>query len=250
MFVYIDESGTPHPHDAHLRPVNLAVCLKREDVRRVTQSLHCLMLDFERAADGIRIRRAEREGKATQFLTPRALLNFPAKREYAESVIDLMRNLDMTLFAIVMERPDQPIYHGSHKLQRHHWWILERIQGWMEQRYPDRLAAIIFDGRDRQENVRLDKCFGRFLFGHAEGRAMTHIIPNVLFVDSELTPGIKLADFCAYIVRVYYENNLNSTQVRGDPYLSIINRYYGVVASKTFNWHAPATVLRVVEVGS
>lgn len=50
---------------------------------------------------------------------------------------------------------------------------------------------------------------------------------GVLFVDSEVTPGIKLGDFCAHIPRVYYERALDRQELRGDPYL---------VRQKTFDW--------------
>lgn len=236
MFVYIDESGHPHPNDPCERPVNVAVCLKREDVRRLTATLFRFMGDFKLANPGWRPRKAEREGKAVEFLTKRALLRQPAKREYSDSVMDLIADLDVTVFAMVMERPDRPIYGGVDLLQNYHRWMLERIQAWMETHHPERLATIVFDGRERKENVRLDSCFTRFLFRSAQGKAMTHIVPNVLYVDSELTPGIKLADFCAYILRVYYENGLDRTDPRGNPYLSIMNRYQNIVRRKSYDF--------------
>ena len=65
---------------------------------------------------------------------------------------------------------------------------------------------------------------------------MTRIVPGVLFVDSEITPGIKLADFCAYILRVYYERGLDRQEPRGDPYLAMIKRYAEIIRQKTFDW--------------
>lgn len=240
MFVYIDESGHPHPKDAHPRPVDVAVCLKREDVRQVTGALHRFMQDFEASIPSTaRLRRAEREGKAVVFLNRHALRS-PEKREYAESVMDLIRNLDVTIFAMVMERPDKPIYRGEDRLQTQHQWLLERVDALIERKETGRMATVVFDGRDPSENVRLDKCFSNFLFRSAAGKAMTRIVPGVLFVDSEITPGIKLADFCAYILRVYYERGLDRQEPRGDPYLAMIRRYAEIVRQKTFDWEDDA----------
>lgn len=237
MFVYIDESGHPHPNDPHTRPVDVGVCLKREDVRQITGALHRFIQDVEASmASTTRLRSSEREGKAVAFLNRRGLLKWPAKRVYADAVMDLIRNLDVTIFAMVMERPDRPIYRREDKLQTQHRWILERVDALIERKETGRMATLVFDGRDRSENVRLDKCFSNFLFRSAEGRAMTRIVPGVLFVDSEITPGIKLADFCAYILRVYYEHGMDRQDPRGDPYLATIKRYAEIIRQKTFNW--------------
>ena len=237
LFVYIDESGHPHPNDSHERPVDVAVCLKREDVRQLMGALHRFSEDF-RASIGsrTRLRSDEREGKAVAFLNRKALLGWPAKRVYADSVMDLIRNLDVTIFAMVMERPDKPIYRGDDRLQNQHRWILERVDALIERKEAGRMATLVFDGRDASENVRLDKCFCNFLFRSSEGRAMTRIVPGVLFVDSEITPGIKLADFCAYILRIYYERGLDRQDPRGDPYHATIKRYAEIIRQKTFDW--------------
>ena len=237
LFVYIDESGHPHPND-HPRPVDVGVCLKREDVRHIAGALHRFSEDFRASIGGsATLRRDEREGKATAFLSRKAILGrWPAKRVYADSVMDLIRNLDVTIFAMVMERPDRPIYRGDDFLQTQHRWILERVDTLIERKETGRMATVVFDGRSPSENIRLDKCFSSFFFRTAEGRAMTRIVPGVLFVDSEITPGIKLADFCAYILRVYYEQGLDRQEPRGDPYLATIKRYADIIRQKTFDW--------------
>jgi len=238
LFVYIDESGHPHPND-HPRPVDVGVCLKREDVRHIAGALHRFSEDFRASAGStVRLRSEEREGKATAFLSRKALLGWPAKRAYAESVMDLIRDLDVTIFAMVMERPDRPIYHGDDYLQPQHRWILERVDALIERKETGRMATVVFDGRSPSENIRLDKCFSNFFFRTPEGRAMTRIVPGVLFVDSEITPGIKLAEFCAYILRVYYEHGLDQQELRGDPYLATIKRYAEIIRRKTFHWDA------------
>lgn len=154
LFVNIDESGHPHPNDNHPRPVDVGVCLKREDVRHIAGALHRFSEDFRVSFDSTtKLRKEEREGKATAFLSRWALLKGgPARRVYVDSVMDLIRDLDVTIFAMVMERPDRPIYHGPDYLQPQHRWILERVDTLIERRETGRMATLVFDGRSPSQN--------------------------------------------------------------------------------------------------
>ncbi|HEX7051989.1 MAG TPA: DUF3800 domain-containing protein [Longimicrobiales bacterium] len=235
MFVYIDESGHPHPKDPCERPVYVAVCVPALRVRSLMAALYRAMKDLEVAMDR-ELSDKEREGKATALLNRRNLLGFPAKREYVETVMDHVRSSEMAIFAMVMERPTKKPYDGDDLLQTPDQWLLERIDWLIEERYEGTLATLVFDGRSRLQNKRLDACFSGFLFRSRVGRGMTSIVPNVLFVDSELTPGIKIADMCAYILRVDYEQGLDRGIRSGDPYLSAIARYAQIIRGKTVDF--------------
>ncbi len=65
---------------------------------------------------------------------------------------------------------------------------------------------------------------------------MQHIVPNPLFVDSSLTPGIQIADMCAYVLRICYERNLFADRSVFEPYLAKIKRFGAVVRSKTIDY--------------
>lgn len=235
MYVYVDESGHPHPNDSHDRPVVACVCLRPQYVRHVSPAFHNLTQGFQEAVPNLRLRKGEREGKATEFLSRSNLLRLDAKRRFAQGVVDLIRDTDLAVLGMVMERPNQPLYRGDDYLRVYYRWLLERVEAYMSRRAPDQYATIIFDGRDPVENKRLDSCFCRFLFRHPDGRDMTHIVPSVHFVDSELTPGVKLADFVAYILRVYYEQELDENDPQ-DEYEEHIARYGEIVRAKSFNY--------------
>lgn len=235
MYVYVDESGHPHPNDSHDRPVVACVCLRPQYVRQVSPAFHNLTQRFQDAVPNLRLRKGEREGKATEFLSRSNLLRIDAKTEFAEGVIELIRDIDMTVFGMVMERPHDPLYRGDDHLRVYFRWLLERVQAYMTRRAPDQYATIIFDGRDPVENKRLDSCFCGYLFRHPDGQAMDRIVPSVHFVDSELTPGVKLADFVAYILRVYYEQGLDDNDPQ-DAYEEHLARYGEIVRAKTFNY--------------
>ena len=235
MFVYIDESGHPHPNDPHPRPVDLAVCLKREDVRQIMGALHRFSEDFRASLPSTtQIRSDEREGKATAFLS-RKQWSAPVKRVYADSVMDLIRNLDVTIFAMVMERPDRPIYRGrrlppaSAPMDPREGRCADRTEG------AGRLATLVFDGRERSENIRLDKCFSNFLFRSAEGRALARIVPGC----SSWTRRSHRASS----LQTSAPTSSGSTTSTGStgrstrqPLPDDIKRYAEIIRQKTFDW--------------
>src|SRR5439155_25996560 len=65
---------------------------------------------------------------------------------------------------------------------------------------------------------------------------MQHVVPSPLFVDSALTPGIQIADLCAYVLRICYEKSLFQKRAIPDPYLATIQRFGAIVKSKTIDY--------------
>lgn len=232
MLVYFDESGHPRPSDPTTRPVILAVCVKEKDAGRLIRALFSLRRTH---LGTLRLTKEEREGKASALLNRRSLIKLPEKREYAESLFSWLRDFDLTAFGIVMERPAKPPYAGPDILNTQHRWLLERIDRFMEREHPDEMAIPIFDGQDPVSNRNFADCFTAFMARSKAGRAMQHVVPSPLFVDSSLTPGIQIADSFAYVTRLNYEHNLHAGAPK-DPYLSAIRRYSGIVREKTINY--------------
>jgi hypothetical protein len=194
--------------------------------------------------------RGEQEGHAIEFLNRRALLKSPEKRTYAEALFDFIRDSDLKIFAMIMERPQGELYQHETFLQPQFRWLLERIDRFMEREHPQHFAIPIFDGQDPRSNEKLSRCFTSFMARSRAGRAMAHVVPSPLFVDSTLTPGIQIADMCAYVLRIAYESNLFQDSSVSNPYLATIKRFAAVVREKTVNyarddggtWYGIATV--------
>ena len=184
----------------------------------------------------ITLTKDEAEGKAVHFPNRRAVLNSVAKREYVETVFDRLRDYDLATFAIVMERPAKPPYSAPNVLQVQHQRLLLRIDKFMEKEHPNHFAIPVFDGQDPTNNQRFSDCFTSFMARHQTGKAMTHVVPSPLFVDSYLTPGIQIADLFAYVIRLDFENGLSQNNLVSDPYFSTIKRYAKVVRQKTLNF--------------
>lgn len=154
-------------------------------------------------------------------------------------MFEYLRDFDLKVFGIVAERPTKMPYTGPGVLQTHYRRLLHRVELYMEQAHSKFMALPIFDGQDPASNRVFADCFTGYMVKHSGGKALVHIVPNALFVDSSLTPGIRIADWFAYVIRVTYENNLQQTQPVTDTYLSAMKRFAGVITAKTMNFERP-----------
>lgn len=63
---------------------------------------------------------------------------------------------------------------------------------------------LFFDGIDHQTNQKVAISFTNYMFRHAAGGQLQHIVPVPNFSDSVVTPGIQVADVLAYCVNERY----------------------------------------------
>lgn len=233
MLVFIDESGHPRPGDPTRKPVLLAACIKEADAGHLFRSLFALQ---RTTLEGMTLTREEEEGKAKDFMNRHAITKHMQKRAYAEGFFEMLNDVDLTVFAMVMERPDRAPYEGPELLQCQHRYLLDRIERFMAEEHPNHMALPIYDNLDPTQTRIFAASFNSFMSKSNAGRAMQHIVPSPLFVDSALTPGIQVADRFAYVLRLYEENQLQRQGIVGDAYLATIKRYAKVVWPKTKNY--------------
>lgn len=232
IFAFMDESGHPHPNDQSTRPVLVTVCLDAGYLRTVNTEVFRLKkrllqrdsFDFEM--------------KAKKLITPATFRNRPDKREFVESFFELMRNLEVTIFAQIMERPASPPPTSEDFLPMQFRHQLYRVNRYLELHRPDDLAAIMFDG-DGSQFGGLAIRFSNWLYRSAGGQSLTRLADSPFFVDSKVTPGIQLADMVASVVRQYEERRLFTGMPEGDSFGSAIARYYKIVEEKTADLEAP-----------
>lgn len=227
MLVFLDESGIPHPNDSSTRPVIVGICIDRENVRAVSAQLYSMKR---------RLGTPNAELKGSKYITPRVFRNRPNEWEVVESFFDLCRSSPFTLFAVVMEHPEQLPYgrEAENYLPNEYRYLLQRINQLAEE--TNRMATVLFDGEGPTlYGGMLPKKFDSFIYRSAEGQSFTSICDSPYFVDSSLTQGIQIADMAAYVCRVYQENSLYEGIPRGDGYLSAISRHYNVIRNKTLD---------------
>lgn len=224
MLVFIDESGHPHPNDAAVRPVLAAVCMRQQDSRDISRIIY----GVKRQALGERGQHEEL--KAKSVINRRTFRRVPERRELVESFFDELRNLPVTVFAVIMERPKQKIPRATPFLPNQYRYLLQRAHLLLPP--GDKMAAVLVDG-DGSQYGGLSQKFESFLHRSKEGRALNRIMDAPFFVDSKITIGIQIADMAAGVIRLYEENELFRRVPAGDAFLSAVARYYEVLKDKT-----------------
>ena len=222
MLVFIDESGNPHPKDSVTRPVCVAVCINEQDVRFISGRMHSLKRSL--------IRKEDFEFKAKKLLSRSTFRRKPECRELVEAFFDLVRNLPLNIFAVIMERPEEVPVTETIYLPNQFRYLLQRCD-LMAQETKD-MITILFDG-DCQAFGGLSLKFNSFLYRSNEGRSMSTVTEAPFFVDSRVTCGIQIADMAAGAIRLFEENRLFQGVPSGGSFLSAIRRYYSILEQKT-----------------
>lgn len=78
--------------------------------------------------------------------------------------------------------------------------LMERVETWMAESFPDEHAILVFDAINNQTSRDLNTCVSDFLYRHAEGKRMRHLVPTPFWVDSDSTPGSQVADIIAHVL--------------------------------------------------
>lgn len=224
MLTFIDESGHPPPEDPSTRPVLASVSFAQRDSRYISGRVHAVKRDL------LGQEKAQKELKANNLLNERTFCRKPELRELVESVFELLRDLPVTVFAIVMEKPTEPLPRSDSRLPRQYRYILRRVDSLLQD-YPESLSVVLIDG-DGSQYGGLSAKIEQYLHRHGEGRALSKIVDSPYFVDSRYTVGIQLADLVAGAVRQYHEAELDGRS-SPSPYLSAIARYYRIIREKT-----------------
>ena len=174
--------------------------------------------------------RAGKELKAHEILNERTFERRPELRELVAEVFDQIQNLDITIFAVVMEKPETEIPRDTIYLPPQYRYILQRVNALLDGEQA--MAFVLVDG-DGSQYGGLSAKIERYLNRSSEGQSMTNVVDTPYFVDSRYTMGIQLADLVAGVIRQYYEAELFANPHTSDPYLRAIARYYRTIESKT-----------------
>lgn len=226
MLVFIDESGHPRPTDNTTRPVLLAVCIRETDIRQLTTNIYKIKMELFNKSDV--------EIKATDLVTRRIFTkNLTRNKEFVDRIMELISRSNISVFGIVMERPDFTPYLKEGILPKQYYYILKRIELYCQNHYYP-MALVIFDEQDRNEDKKISKAFNNFLYQSALGKTFEKILEIPLFSNSQITPGIQLADLMAGIVRHYYEEELFDRKPK-DQFQEWISKMFDIIKSKTEN---------------
>lgn len=161
---------------------------------------------------------ADCEIKSTWIRIPKERLQRPFLAELTDlelkQLVDLyyqqLAHHYMRVFGVVVDKRHLHGYMDSAKLHRKAWeLLLERIEAFLRDEHPKHQGVLITDDISRERNRSLAMKHAYIQSeGTAAGTWLRHIAEMPLFVRSELSNGVQLADLIAYnIYRCFrYEN--------------------------------------------
>ena len=151
---------------------------------------------------------------------------------FVEEFFSALLNLPVTVFAMIMERPETPLPSDDTLLPDQFRFLLQRVQLLAESKQD--MATLLFDGEAGQFGGLSFK-FSAFLYRSDEGRASTNITDTPFFGDSKSSAGIQIADMIASVIRQYEEAELYRMTPSGDRFLLAVRRYYRIIEQKTID---------------
>ena len=220
MLVFLDESYKRDKAGV-LRHALAGFGIREQQYRRLMAALHQCKLEYFRSAAGltpaeIHELRATRivvagpaedaEVKAVKLLTAKQARHHAAHGDapgilVVDRLLTALGALDATVFGVLSNGFTHEELHGAENyLPVHHQRLLERVDLWMREQYPDEAAIIVPDTVHHQIDWQLSKRIAHFLFRSNEGQRMRHLVPNPFWVDSSSTPGSQLADIIAHLL--------------------------------------------------
>ena len=122
-----------------------------------------------------------------------------AKLSYVEAILDVCARFRCRAFASVVDK-NSPMPAANH-LRKDYAYLFERFFYFLEDLGPDAFGIAVFDELEKVQSHllvgQMDSYFKRTLRGRQRaGR----ILPEPLFVHSDLTTGVQIADLIAYII--------------------------------------------------
>lgn len=221
-FVYVDESGTRDPRDTRHVYALVGVALYANGWFGFEHHINSIKL---RLADrvwkrlGTRLNLCDCEVKSNCIRIPTERARHPflaalTEEELLELVDAYYAQLQyhaMRVFAVVVDKRFLRDYMDQEKLHRKAYELLiERVQWFMKKEHARHRALMVLDDTSRQMNTSLAMKHSYFQReGTSSGARIGHIVELPMFVASELSNGVQLADLCAYnVYRAFTDEDL------------------------------------------
>jgi len=232
-FFYIDETGTLDPRLKIIRkdgsiiqgdPVYVltAVSLFEHRWHGFSKTLDRYKTRLARKVCqrfGTRLQLSDCEIKSNWMRIPKARDAHPFLKGLTDEELNGLSKIfyrqlghhNMHIFAVVVDKSCLHDYFDQEKLQRKSWeLLLELIEQFMRARHNRHQALMVNDDVSVQANKRLAMKHAYLLDrGTKSGLWLKHICEMPMFVRSELSNGIQLADLCSYnIYRAFKYDDL------------------------------------------
>ncbi|HVY75900.1 MAG TPA: DUF3800 domain-containing protein [Puia sp.] len=123
-----------------------------------------------------------------------------AKLAYVKQVFQLCQQYRCKIFASIVKDP-KSLPSDPGMLRKDYIYLFERFFYFLEDTPGEPQGVVVFDELDKSKSHILLNQMDRYFKHTAKGRARSSlVIPEPFFVHSDLTTGIQIVDFAAYII--------------------------------------------------
>jgi hypothetical protein len=155
-----------------------------------------LMLASAVLIEGQKAKAAGREADVTR---PQLTALGQARLAFVSKVLELCAQHQVRTFAAIVDR-DAPRPKGDF-LRKDYACLFERFFYFLEEQPPNQHGLVVFDELERSRSRLLLDQMGRYFQTTAVGRMRSsRILPEPMFVRSDLTSLIQVADLIAYVI--------------------------------------------------
>lgn len=272
---YVDETGNRDPRlripqrdgtvkDGDWLYILTAVCVYEQRWHTLEKPINRFkmgLIDRIAADSGIHLQLSDCEIKSNWLRQPRERarheflrhLTADEIRALSDVFFDRLSDIHARIFSVLVDKRTLSPGTTRHDIQLRSWErLLELIEQFMRARHHKHQAIMINDDLDRQSNQMLAMSHAELLnSGTKRDTWLRHICEMPMFVRSELSAGVQLADLCSYnIYRAFRDGDLKYPYFRRvAPYIWTANE--PVKAGPRFSglWvlgDAPSPLLQLV----
>jgi hypothetical protein len=194
---------------------------KRQFIERINQRTGIELYIHQCEIKSTWLRIPKRRTAESPFLVA---LTAEEMTELSELYYCQMDKSNVVCISVAIDKRELHSYFDRSKLHRKAWEMLcERIEYYMREFHPKHRAIIIADDVSPQENASLAAKHAFFIEQQTSAKMpIRRIIEMPLFVRSELSEGVQLADLCAY--NLYHSISYNKPEY---PFFTrILPHYY------------------------
>lgn len=123
-----------------------------------------------------------------------------SKLEFVREAFEIASRFRCKAFASIVNPASPAVDPGEH-LRKDYAYLFERFFYFLEDANLGAMGLVVFDEVEASKSIQLSEQMHRYFLRTENGRLRaSHIVPEPMFVRSELSSGVQLADLLAYIV--------------------------------------------------
>ncbi|MDQ7785712.1 MAG: DUF3800 domain-containing protein, partial [Desulfomonilaceae bacterium] len=161
---------------------------------------------FELKQHFFKIRRGfDLELKGRLLLNERKII-LPKNREFIRQLIALLQESEVAVLAVIQDgvQSMNARTYGLDHLPNLYRQILRRVNSYVADKHPGKIASLVFDAIDDSTNHWIARQIYNYFYLHRWGQGSNNLLFHPFFADSKISAGLELADILSYCVNERY----------------------------------------------